>query len=392
MTQRKLKAIAGIVAVVMAVAPLPVCGAPQEAPPNVGSLPASYAVTEIVPLPGDGGVEPKAINDRGDVVGEDITLQGVKDNFGHVLNYPHAFLWRNGVMTAPLSHSKTVTSYATAINNRGDILGDMEPINPAFGVFFKPVLLRDGRVYRLAPFYWHGSAETGTLDDQGRVLGTTSLLGDSLNGQDCFWQVGAGKPTLLQTRKGGPGGVYPGRTVLTRGHTVDTESSTLALFLYDHGRQRQINPAPGFPRTSSLALNRRGDLLIAASDSDWYQASFDHTFLWSAGVLKSLPKLDYHVRREVAGVSDMNNALVAVGTLVVPADTPAHVAPAPYAFRFNCRTEDFVNLNTLLPASSGWTLDSAVGINEKGQIVGIGHHQGQKSAFVLTPLAARPVF
>ena len=45
------------------------------------------------------------------------------------------------------------------------------------------------------------------------------------------------------------------------------------------------------------------------------------------------------------------------------------------------------NLNTLIPASSGWYLTNAYDINERGQIVGQGVFQGQTRAFLLTPLS-----
>jgi hypothetical protein len=43
------------------------------------------------------------------------------------------------------------------------------------------------------------------------------------------------------------------------------------------------------------------------------------------------------------------------------------------------------DLNTLIPASSGWTLNSAADINLWGQIVGSGMLNGQAHGFLLTP-------
>jgi probable HAF family extracellular repeat protein len=43
------------------------------------------------------------------------------------------------------------------------------------------------------------------------------------------------------------------------------------------------------------------------------------------------------------------------------------------------------DLNNLLPPNSGWELTQALGINDKGQIVGYGTHDGQIRAFLLTP-------
>ena len=44
------------------------------------------------------------------------------------------------------------------------------------------------------------------------------------------------------------------------------------------------------------------------------------------------------------------------------------------------------DLNTLIPATSGWVLDSATDINVWGQIVGSGTLNGQTHGFLLTPI------
>jgi probable HAF family extracellular repeat protein len=43
------------------------------------------------------------------------------------------------------------------------------------------------------------------------------------------------------------------------------------------------------------------------------------------------------------------------------------------------------DLNDFLPPDSGWTLIGASAINDQGQIVGYGQHNGQTRAFLLTP-------
>ena len=43
------------------------------------------------------------------------------------------------------------------------------------------------------------------------------------------------------------------------------------------------------------------------------------------------------------------------------------------------------DLNTMLDPKSGWILESASGINNKGQIVGMGQHHGKTTAFLLIP-------
>jgi hypothetical protein len=48
------------------------------------------------------------------------------------------------------------------------------------------------------------------------------------------------------------------------------------------------------------------------------------------------------------------------------------------------------DLNSLLPANSGWILSNATGINDSGQIVGVGTYNGQTQAFLLDTSAPEP--
>jgi uncharacterized membrane protein len=50
------------------------------------------------------------------------------------------------------------------------------------------------------------------------------------------------------------------------------------------------------------------------------------------------------------------------------------------------------DLNTLIPQTSGWVLQSATDINVWGQIVGSGTRNGQPHGYLLTPLNPFQVF
>jgi probable HAF family extracellular repeat protein len=55
----------------------------------------------------------------------------------------------------------------------------------------------------------------------------------------------------------------------------------------------------------------------------------------------------------------------------------------PHAFVWQNGTMS--DLNDLIPPGSGWVLGNATAINNAGQIVGVGSHNGQGRAFLLTP-------
>ena len=46
--------------------------------------------------------------------------------------------------------------------------------------------------------------------------------------------------------------------------------------------------------------------------------------------------------------------------------------------------------NNLIPSDSGWLLIDAMTINDAGQIVGIGRHDGGGNLFLLTPTSVVP--
>ena len=60
-----------------------------------------------------------------------------------------------------------------------------------------------------------------------------------------------------------------------------------------------------------------------------------------------------------------------------------NAAGQPRAFLW--RNGEMTDLNTLIPAGTGWILESAAGISDGGQIVGYGTLSGKRRAFLLTP-------
>jgi probable HAF family extracellular repeat protein len=48
-------------------------------------------------------------------------------------------------------------------------------------------------------------------------------------------------------------------------------------------------------------------------------------------------------------------------------------------------TPKMQDLNSLIPPHSGWSLEEARAINQRGQIVGLGERNGHNHAFLLTP-------
>jgi probable HAF family extracellular repeat protein len=123
-----------------------------------------------------------------------------------------------------------------------------------------------------------------------------------------------------------------------------------------------------FGGTSSDAtgVNASGEVVGFASLADGYQNAFSMT----GGTMTDLGTLGgssyaYGINDsgEIVGYSYLDNG-------------------AQNAFLYD--DGSMLNLNSLLPANSGWVLEEAFGINNAGQITGMGIYDGQQTAFLMT--------
>jgi probable HAF family extracellular repeat protein len=187
-------------------------------------------------------------------------------------------------------------------------------------------------------------------------------------------------------------------------------------FLYSNGTQTDLNGVLGNTNYSAaFGINNSGQITGEANI-----AGSTHPFLYDGGVMQDLGTLGgaYGSARaineaaQVAGTSytsgnqsehaflyDSVNGMQDLGTLggtysyANDLNAGAKVVGTAYTVG-NQQQHAFVydsingmqDLNSMIPAGSGWTtLYEATGINDSGQIVGYGVHNGNNHAFLLTP-------
>jgi probable HAF family extracellular repeat protein len=326
-----------------------VAGAPGASAAPVGSAAsaARYTITDLGTLgAGDLSVA-TAVNNAGQVVGY----------FNPTTSTSHAFRWTSGVLSDLGTIAGGSYSVATAINDAGQVAGQSDRTPGGYGY----------------PVKW---SATGAITDLGGPV--TNALGSG-NGIDPSGQVVGGQ------RPADSEGAPVGTLYRVDGTRVDLGPDLGAANGINAVGQVVGDPAyvwrngsatnlPGFPdsgEATATAINISGQV-VGSADSGSSQLAVR----WQNNTPVSLGPIDDIARSQAKAIN-------AAGQIVGTADPQCTPCAAPRAWLWQAGT--ITALDDLIPAGSGWTLQQANGINDRGQIVGAGLHNGHMRAFLLTP-------
>ena len=274
---------------------------------------------------GGSGTYPYGMSFAGQVVGTSINAAGRYE----------AFTWKNGVMRALPGVFGNVGATAYGVNAGGQIAG----YDTMGGGGSRAVLWSSGQVFDL--FAGEGRAVNGS----GQVAGTRSSDHHAV-----LWQNG----WLTDL------GTLPGATDSTAAAINDTGgvvgSSGGRAFFWGAGTMSELN-AWGWTASSATAVNSLGQVAGAACNAQ----GVSHAVLWTMGTPSDLGA--------PGSAEDINNSGDIVGSLNNRATL--------------WKNGLCVDLNSLLPAGSGWELATATCINDSGQVAGVGWHNGCNAGFFL---------
>lgn len=304
-----------------------------------GPLPDYRVVPILMAAPGGETVVPRAINNRGDVLGllSNTSTSGFVDRGGTLSWLPSL----GGIGT-----------------NAGDIndAGDIAYAAATADGWMHAALYRNGQAIDLAPVALSSSA--GAISASGRfIVGDAGCAGCMVRAASFDGQGGVQDLGTL----GGSGSrawdVNDAGQVVGIAYRANDPSPR--AFLVDDGVMRDLGTLGG-NSAAAVAINNAGVIAGGADDADY----LSHAFLYRDGAMVDLGTL-YPNRSTAATALNDTGMVVGVGTYASISDTA-----------FVWRGGVMADLNALLDPASGWHIDDARGINDTGQIAAHGCHAG----------------
>ncbi|MGA2963972.1 MAG: hypothetical protein ABSD96_20070 [Candidatus Korobacteraceae bacterium] len=324
---------------------------------SAASAQLTYTITDLGSLPGGAGIG-TAINASGQVT-------GYGDSAG-----TQAFLYSNGTITELGTLPGGGLSFGYGINDSGQVVGESNGTS-----FLGHAFLYSGGTMTDLGTLPGGSASSGQgINASGQIAGLSS--GGSFH-QHAFL-YSSGTMTDLGTFPGGSFstglGINDAGWVTGSSDGNGISSGNAHAFLYD-GTMHDLGTLPGGTFSEGQSINASGQIAGVGDGPGFIGTS--HALLYSGGVMHDLGTLP-------GGAASFGITINASGQVVGDSSGTNF---SDHAFLYSGGT--MTDLNTVLPPNSGWTILIANGINDAGQITGVGTPPGGPgtSAFILTPPA-----
>jgi probable HAF family extracellular repeat protein len=350
--------------------------------------PPRYTITDLGTLGGTFSAA-SGVNNEGAVLGAS-SLPG--DTVVRV------FIWQNGVMTdlGTLGGPNSIDLGPNPINNRGAVVGSSNTSTPdpnGEDFCFDPASLV------CLPFVWqHGvmtplpllggiNGAAFQLNNRGQIVGAaenstpdpTCEPPQVLQLRAVIWEKGQVRelPPFLGDPDATAGAINDkGQAVGSSGPCTLIFGNSFHALLWQNGRAIDLGNLGGATGNIAIQINNRGQIVGQSGRSD----GFVHAFLWENGVMADLGALSgSHPISQALGINEK-------GQVVGFAQDANGDESSSIALLW--QNGILTDLNSLIPADSPWFLQEAFSINDRGQIVGhmFNTTTGEVHGFLATPV------
>jgi probable HAF family extracellular repeat protein len=279
-------------------------------------------------------------------------------------------IWQNGVVSAPVPFSTLwANSYLsfTAMNSSGAYSGYADGTS---GSSLVPAVWSSGTLTYLPLWGTDTSGYADDINSSGVLVGGT--VGPTGH-HAVLWRNGT--PSLLSPLTGDVGAVA---LAITDAGVVYGESDAAGQLASGVAISHAVSWQNGIAIALPTVAGEASSFVDAANGSDmvvgevYLADNLSHAALWRNGTLTVLDTPTGYQESEAFGLDGSGRVVGYAAT----ASGNAH------AILWDNGTE--TDLNSLLPANSGWVLQYANAINDAGQIVGEGTNNGVDASFLLT--------
>jgi uncharacterized repeat protein (TIGR01451 family) len=300
-----------------------------------------------------GATNPTAINNSGVVVGLSPTAAEVG----------HAFIYQGGVMTdLGQQMGPQVSSIANAVNDQGHVAGVLTQMGTGGGLSYTGFFYNGSTVTKYAPTNADYVNFNG-INNTDQIVGVYAFNG---GGGRAFISAAGATPNELVNiapqLKESSNALAINNLGQIVGEYTPPNSGGGASYLLDGTNFTGLEPG------LANAISQNGNV------AGWHYVTSPTTgqpiisaYIYTGGKVQDIGTLD-GVRGIAWGVNNMGQVVGESGG---------------HAFLYSNGV--LSDLNTLIPANSGWVLTRANAINNKGEIVGEGTYKGQVNhGFLLT--------
>ncbi|MCI0539406.1 MAG: hypothetical protein L0Z50_29710 [Verrucomicrobiales bacterium] len=300
---------------------------------------------------------------RTNVVGYSRALNNLGQVAGHGFNAfiadEIAFIWDGQLQFLP-TFPGSVLSRAQSLNDLGQVVGEI-----AFNATNRRATVWEkGMIQDLGGLPEHEVNVAFGINNSGQVVGSSRKLPNP-GGVPVLWDKG--QVTALPVLPGAVTGLAfhineTGQIVGISGPPANSRA-----VLWDKGVVNDLGTLGGATSRAN-AISAGGHIAGHAALANGQS----HAVLWRDGSITNLGTL--------GGTNSTAISLNNLGQVVGNARTAANVQHA-----FLWESVAIQDLNDLIPAHSGWVLQSAEAINDRSQVSGFGLYNGATRAFLLTP-------